>query len=148
MRIALDEPEKAITDLERALRLSPIDPGRFYPLTVLARAHVLCRRYDKALPLVADSLRLRPNYQSALADATVAHAMAGQLDAAQRFRIAHQKAYPGMRIATFRERMGHLSASGFDIDRNAQCFGCRKPSAATPAAAAVCRKGHPVHSSV
>jgi adenylate cyclase len=111
-RIALGEPEEAISDLERALRLSPIDPTRSYALTLLARAQALCGRYDKALLLVADSLRLRPNFPPALIDSTVAHALAGHLDSARQSLVAYEKFLPGLRIATFREQSRYLSTEG------------------------------------
>ena len=113
-RIAQGEPEKAIGDVERALRLSPIDPGKSYALTLLARAHTYCGRYDKALPLVADSLRMRPNFPAALIDSTVAHALAGDLESARRSLAAYEKIHPGSRIATFRQRAPHHSAAGIE----------------------------------
>ncbi len=114
-RIALDEPEKAIGDVERTLRLSPLDSLKFYGLTLLGRAHTMCGRYDKALPLIAESLRLRPNFQGALVDATVAHALVGDLASARQSLIAYQQVAPGMTIATYRQRLPHLSASGAEI---------------------------------
>jgi adenylate cyclase len=113
-RIALGEPEKAIGDLERAQRLSPIDPDMFYALTLLARAHTLCGRYDRALLLVAESLRLRPSFPGAVLDAAVAHALAGDLDSARRFLVTYEKLLPGARIARFRQRAAHLSAAGIE----------------------------------
>jgi TolB-like protein/class 3 adenylate cyclase/Tfp pilus assembly protein PilF len=114
-RIALGEPEKAIADVERALRLSPIDPGRSYALTLLARAHIYCGRYDKAIPLVADALRMRPNFPASLIDSTVAHALAGDLESARRSLAAYEKIQPGRRIATFRQRAPQHSAAGLEI---------------------------------
>jgi len=113
-RIALGEPEKAIGDLERAQRLSPIDPDMFYALTLLARAHTLCGRYDKALPLVAESLRLRPHFPGTLLDSTVAHALAGNLDLARQFLAAYEKVLPGASIARFKQRAVHLSTAGIE----------------------------------
>ena len=113
-RIALGEPEKVIEDLERALRLSPLDPSRHYTLTVLARAHTLCGRYDKALPLVADALRLRPNFAAAWAEATVARALAGDLNLARKSLAAYKKLIPDADIARFRQRTPHLSAAGIE----------------------------------
>ncbi|MGE0853821.1 MAG: adenylate/guanylate cyclase domain-containing protein [Hyphomicrobiaceae bacterium] len=55
-RIALDHQDEAISDLERALRLSPLDPGKFYALTLLARANNLRGTPQQALPFAAESL--------------------------------------------------------------------------------------------
>ena len=60
------EPEKAIADLEQVLRLSPLDPFKFYTLTLMARAHTLCGRYSDALQYAAAALRVRPNFAHAL----------------------------------------------------------------------------------
>jgi adenylate cyclase len=111
-RIAQGEPEQAIRDLEHATRLSPIDPLRWYAFTLLARAHTLCGRYDKALPVVSESLRLRPNYLGALVDLTVAHALAGNLDAARNSLATVRRLLPEERIARFRQNATHLSAAG------------------------------------
>jgi tetratricopeptide (TPR) repeat protein len=62
MRIALGEPQSAIADLERALRLSPLDSLKFYTLTLMGRALTLRGEPAKALPFIAESLRLRPNF--------------------------------------------------------------------------------------
>jgi adenylate cyclase len=113
-RIANGEPEMAIGDVERAMRLSPIDPYMWYGFTLLARAHTLCGRYDKALPLVAEALRLRPNFLGALIDSTVTHALAGDLDSARQSLIAYTKIMPGACIARFRQRTTHLSVDGIE----------------------------------
>jgi adenylate cyclase len=117
-RIALGEPEKAIEDVERALRLSPIDPQRFYAFALLARAHTLCGRYDKALPMVAESLRLRPNFLGALLDSTVAHALAGDLGSARQSLAAYRKLELDAGIAIFRQRATLLPAAGIEIYAN------------------------------
>ena len=114
-RIALGDPEKTIEDVERALRLSPIDPQRYYAFALLARAHTLCGRYDKALPLVTESLRLRPNFLGALIDATVIHALAGDLDAARQSLAAFRRLVPAAGLARFRQRATNLPAASIEI---------------------------------
>ena len=46
-RNAFGQPGLAITDLERALRLSPLDTSIFLPQGQLAISHFLCDRYDE-----------------------------------------------------------------------------------------------------
>jgi TolB-like protein/Tfp pilus assembly protein PilF len=113
-RIALGDLEKAIADLERAMRLSPLDPQRFYMLTLLARAHTLGGRYDTAVPLAAASLRLRSNFPASLLDSTVAHALAGDLVSARQSLAAFQKIFPDARIANYRRVATNLSAAGIE----------------------------------
>ena len=67
-RIALGDPRTAIGDLERALRLSPLDTLKFYTLTLMGRAYTLCGEPAKALPFISESLHLRPHFQGALAE--------------------------------------------------------------------------------
>jgi TolB-like protein/class 3 adenylate cyclase/Flp pilus assembly protein TadD len=114
-RIALDDPEGAIGDLERAQRLSPLDPLKFYALTLMGRAHTLSGHYDKALSLVTQSLRLRPNFGGALLDCTVAHALNGDLNSARQTFAAYQRVVPDMTIGLYRQRVPHLSASGAEV---------------------------------
>jgi TolB-like protein/class 3 adenylate cyclase/Tfp pilus assembly protein PilF len=113
-RIARDMPESAIDDLERALRLSPIDGGRFYTLTLLARAHTLCGHPEKAIAPVGESLRVRPNFPATLIDAIVAHALAGDIGSARTLLAAYTATRPSARIATFKATTPHLSAGGLD----------------------------------
>jgi len=113
--IALDEPEKAISDVERALRLSPLDTGKSYGLTLIGRAHTLCGRLELALPFIAESLRLRPNFMGALVDSAVARALSGDLEGARRSRIEYQEIVPDATIELFRRRWTHLSSSGKEL---------------------------------
>ena len=78
--------------------MSPLDPLKFYALTLMGRAHTLGGHYYKALSLVAASLRLRPNFGGALLDCTVAHALNGDLNSAQQSLAAYQKVVPDMTI--------------------------------------------------
>jgi adenylate cyclase len=84
-RIALGEPQTAIGDLERAMRLSPLDYyTKAYALTVMVRAYNLSGASDKALPLAAEALRLRPNFPWAYIDAVVAYVLSGHLEQGRR----------------------------------------------------------------
>jgi len=113
-RIALDDLEGAIADLERATRLSPLDPQRSYRLTLAARVHTLGGQYDKALPLVAEALRLWPDFPGALLDSTVANALAGDFDTARQSLASFRKIFPGATLANYRPRATNLSATGIE----------------------------------
>jgi TolB-like protein/Flp pilus assembly protein TadD len=101
-RMALGDPEAAIGDLERALRLSPIDMLKWYPLQLMARAHILCDRYEEARPFVEAALRLRPNNWSALVEKVVANVLAGHPDASREALATFQKIQPEIRASTYR----------------------------------------------
>ena len=112
MRIALGEPQSAIGDLERALRLSPLDTLKFYTLTLLGRALTLNGEPAKALPVIAESLRLRPNFQGALAELVVANVLFGLLASARQALAEYRTLLPEMRISIYRERTPHLPTGG------------------------------------
>ena len=52
----------AVARLERAMRLSPVDPAKFYVTTALGYAYFLLRSYKEAAELGRRALADRPNY--------------------------------------------------------------------------------------
>jgi TolB-like protein/class 3 adenylate cyclase/Tfp pilus assembly protein PilF len=102
---ALGEPELAIKDLERALRLSPIDTVIFLPQGQLATSHYLCGRYDEAVSWAATALQSRPNHLTALRVLVASHAMAGRIDAAQQACVAYQQFDPAARVSNVNDRL-------------------------------------------
>jgi tetratricopeptide (TPR) repeat protein len=105
-----NEPEKAIGDLEKVLRLSPLDPAKFYALTLMARAHNLCGRHSNALQFATAALRVRPNFHHAIIEQIVANVLGGQLDAARENLASFRKLQPEDRVATYSPP--HLPPSG------------------------------------
>jgi len=99
--IVRNEPGKAIADLERVLRLSPLAPGKWYALTLMARAHNMSGRHEEALPYAAAALRLRPNFPHALIERVVANALADRLDASREALAIFRKTQPDARISTY-----------------------------------------------
>jgi len=108
MRIALGELQSAIADLERALRLSPLDTLKFYMLTLMGRALTLQGEPAKALPFIAESLRLRPNFPGTLVEAVVANVLVGRLAPARQALAEYRTLLPDMCISIYRERTYHL----------------------------------------
>ena len=100
-QIVRNEPAKAIDNLEQVLRLSPLDPAKFYTLALMARAYNLIGRYSDALQFATASIRTRPNYVYALIEQAVANALAGRLDAARDSLISFRKLKPDDRVSTF-----------------------------------------------
>jgi tetratricopeptide (TPR) repeat protein len=101
----LGEPELAIKDLERALRLSPIDTVIFLPQGQLAISHYLCGRYDEAISWAATALQTRPNHLTALRVLVASHAMAGRIDAARQACVAYQQFDPAARVSNVNDRL-------------------------------------------
>jgi adenylate cyclase len=101
-QIVRNLPEKAIDDVERVLRLSPLDPGKWYTLTLMARAHTLCGRYEDARRFAAAALRDRPNFPHALIEQIVASALAGRLDESRETLATFRKIQPEDRVSSYR----------------------------------------------
>jgi TolB-like protein/class 3 adenylate cyclase/Tfp pilus assembly protein PilF len=103
-RNGFGRPELAIKDLERALRLSPLDPLIFLPHGQMAISHYLCGRYDEAISSAISSLQVRPNHLTALRALVASYAMAGRLDEARRALASYVGFDPKVRISNINER--------------------------------------------
>jgi TolB-like protein/class 3 adenylate cyclase len=79
-RVFLGEPELAIEHLNRAMRLSPLDPLIFIVQNGIVLAHFFAGRYDEALSWAQKTLRQNPNYAAAIIMAAVSAALAGRDD--------------------------------------------------------------------
>jgi TolB-like protein/class 3 adenylate cyclase/Tfp pilus assembly protein PilF len=99
----LGDAERAIEDLQQALRLSPLDATIWIAQTGMANAHFLRGRYEEALSWVSTALRLRPNSLSALRVAIAANALAGHLDTARQLVDRYRELDPTARLAKMRE---------------------------------------------
>jgi tetratricopeptide (TPR) repeat protein len=116
----LGDPEGAIPDLECALRLSPLDPLNWIPLSAIAFAHFYCGRYEQASSWAAQTLRQRPNYANGLRIAMAAHALAGRIDLARQAWTSYLQLYPTARISTIKGRF--RLAQGQDSDKFLEGF--------------------------
>jgi TolB-like protein/class 3 adenylate cyclase/Tfp pilus assembly protein PilF len=105
---AFGQPEQAIKDLERALRLSPLDVSIFLPQGQMAISHFLCDRYDDACSWAVTSLQSRPNHLTALLVLMAAQAMAGRLDAARRATAMYLHLNPAARLSNMMDQLGSL----------------------------------------
>ena len=80
VRVFLGEPDLAIEHLERAVRLSPLDPLIFIVQNGIVLAHFFAGRYEEALSWAQKTLRQNPNYAAAIIMAAVSAALAGRDD--------------------------------------------------------------------
>jgi TolB-like protein/class 3 adenylate cyclase/Tfp pilus assembly protein PilF len=102
-RSYLGDAERAIEDLQQALRLNPLDVTLWIAQTGMANAHFLRGRYEEALSWVSTALRQRPNSLSALRVAIAANALAGHLDTARQLADRYRELDPAVRLAKMRE---------------------------------------------
>ena len=78
------EGRQAVDNTERALRLSPLDPHRYFYDSLAATACVANRQYDRALDLAQRSLRANRKHTSTWRVMTIAQWQLGQFEAARK----------------------------------------------------------------
>ena len=61
-RLYVDDWRTAAAQMERAMRLSPVDPAKFYYAAALGAAHFVGERYEEAVEWERRALRDRPTY--------------------------------------------------------------------------------------
>ena len=103
----LGEPDAAITQLSRAMRLSPLDPLSVRALAGMAFAHFVAGRYDDASFWAEKALRERQNYLPAIRDLAAAHALAGRLPEAQKALARFREVDPAMRSLGYQRLAPH-----------------------------------------
>jgi len=115
-KLCFGEPEVAIERAARAMRLSPLDSGKYLWQSVAALAHLCTRRYDDAAALAEAALLDHPNYAFALRVASASHALAGRLAEAQKVMARLRQVDPHLRIANLGDVVSPLRRPG-DLDR-------------------------------
>jgi adenylate cyclase len=105
--------DTAIERLDRAMRLSPLDPLMFLRLTYSAMAHFLAGRHDEASLLGEKACQDRPNFLAALRIAAVSNAFAGRLDQARGYVQRALELDPDLRLSNVKDRFGPMRPDGF-----------------------------------
>ena len=98
------EGEAALAASETALELSPIDPMRYYYRSLAASAAVAAGRYNRAIELATESLRLNCSHSSTLRALAMAQAMAGHVEQARHSVSRLLAIEPGFTVAQFLRR--------------------------------------------
>ncbi len=93
--------------LERAVRLSPLDPQRPGMLAAIAAAHFAAGRFDAASSLATKAMLEQSNNFIAALVAAASNALAGNLDAAQRATELVRASDPNFRIQNVKYRLPH-----------------------------------------
>ena len=99
------QPELAIADLQRAIRLSPRDAFMFLAHGQMATAHFIAGRYDEAVRWAENSVRLLPHHVTAHRVLVAALALAGRDEAARRAWITYRQYDPETRLSTLAQRL-------------------------------------------
>ena len=83
IRGILGDGEAALGHFERAMRISPLDPGMSAFITGAAGAQVICGRYDQALVLAQRAIRASPSFVGGHRMLVVALALLDRIDDAK-----------------------------------------------------------------
>jgi adenylate cyclase len=100
-----DQPQKAIGNFERALRLSPIDPMNFNNYVGLGSANEVAQEYDKAAAFYRRALEERPNAGWIYRNLASSLSGAGRIEEAQRAFAEMMRYYPDLTVAKFKQAM-------------------------------------------
>jgi len=82
------EGSQALEDAKLALKLSPLDPMKYYYLSLTATAALAAEQYDTALDYANQSFKLNPHHASTLRAAAVANVNLDDIEAAKA-NVAH-----------------------------------------------------------
>jgi TolB-like protein len=99
----LGEPESAIEQLTRAMRLSPLDPDTFRLETNMAVAHLLQGQYAAAENWAIKALHHQPSWMFALRALAVSRALAGKIDEAREVMARMLQVNPALRLSQMEE---------------------------------------------
>ena len=106
-KMLLGDHQTAIDYLQRALRLSPLDPRIFHAQAGLAFAYFFLGNYEEGLKCAADALRHHPNYVGALRVAMACNALSGNIEAAQKLWRQVALLSPSDRVSETRKRAAY-----------------------------------------
>ena len=102
IRVRLGEPNLAIEQLERAARLSPLDPLIFIVQNGIVTAHFFAGRYEEAVSWAQKTVRLNPNYVAAIIMLAVSTALAGREREMHKAIGRLQEVDPTLRMSNFK----------------------------------------------
>ena len=100
-----DQPQKAIDNFERALRLSPIDPMNFNNYVGIGSAHEVAQEYDQAASFYRRALEERPNASWIYRNLASVLSGAGRVEEAKQAFTKMKRYYPDLTISKFKQAM-------------------------------------------
>jgi TolB-like protein/Tfp pilus assembly protein PilF len=107
IRCFIGQPDLAIDHLERAVRLSPLDPQRPGMLAAIAAAHFAAGRLDVASSLATKAMLEQSNNFIAALVAAASNGLAGNLEAAKTATELVRSSDPHFRIKNVKYRLPH-----------------------------------------
>jgi adenylate cyclase len=107
IRCFIGQPDLAVEHLERAIRLSPVDPLRPGMQAAIAFAHFVAGRFDIASSLAKTALLEQPNNFFAALVSAAANAMTGNLDIAGSAMERVRELDPTFCLHNVKDRLPH-----------------------------------------
>ena len=104
MHAFMGEGAPAYAQTQEALRLSPLDPLRYFYLSLAASAAISDRRYDDAIALAEASLRLNRVHLSTYRSLAMAQSLAGRVSEASATVTQLLRLDPSFTTSRFRSR--------------------------------------------
>ena len=109
-----DRGKEGVADTERALRLAPLDPHKFFFLALAAGANLAAEDYARALELTKASLRLNRTHASTLRMLVATNMLTGDESAARAALPDLLALQPGLRVSTW---LGSSPSADFKVGR-------------------------------
>jgi tetratricopeptide (TPR) repeat protein len=105
VRVWLGETEAAIDYLQRAMRLSPVDPLIFMMQAAMAMAHFIAGRDEEAFAWAEKSTQRNPFFPAATWTAAASAANLGRSEDAVKYIARLRQIDPGVAIPTIEQRL-------------------------------------------
>lgn len=106
IKVWLGEPDEAIAWIERAMRLSPLNPYLWIAQVAAAHACFFAGRHDESSSYAATALQSAPEHPVGLRIHAASSAFAGQLEQARRSVTGLLKRNPILRVCGLEEVLG------------------------------------------
>jgi adenylate cyclase len=100
-----DQPQKAIANFERSLRLSPMDPMNFNNYVGMGSAHEVAEEYDEAAAFYLRALEERPNANWLYRNIASSLSGAGRVAEAKQAFAEMLRYYPDLTVSKFKQAM-------------------------------------------
>ena len=108
------EGKEAMAATQRALKLSPLDPQRYFYEALAATAALSAKKYDKAISLAQHSLRMNRTHASTLRAMAIAQWELGRADEARKTVRELMTLEPALTVTNYLQRS---PASGYETGR-------------------------------
>jgi TolB-like protein/Tfp pilus assembly protein PilF len=99
----LGDPEVAIERVQKAMRLSPLDPLMPIMQLAIAFAHFIAGRYDEASSWARKTLQEQPNRVNSIRLLAASSALAGRLEQAQEAMARLRQLDPALRVSNLKD---------------------------------------------